>query len=1721
MGILTLNRDTLDNNTAQGGASGVQGLGDGGGGIGQSAPNDIVNINSWTGVDRTGGGFGGPAPGAQGGFGGFGKTGGGGGGGFGSGANGGSNFGLADAVGQPGGGLGDFGGAGGSSGAQSGDRQIPGGAAGDGGGGGAATNANAPGTGAGYSGLFTYGGNFGQGGGYSVQTIGGSYQDSALGAGVGSGGGVGGGGGAGGVDELNQGFLNGELYFGSGGGGGFGGGGGYGFTGGNGGFGGGGGNGLGSGGFGGGAAIIYGGGGAGMGGAVFNLFGNAFLTNSTIAFNSAAGGVAFDTNGSPFASGSGYGGGVFNVDGFVNLADDTVAFNSVSGYTSDGGAVYNLGSGNDPASGRPTGGYVNLDNNILSNSSGGKDLASFVDFSFPNDYATVTASTNLIQTSSVPVNGVVYSADPSLGRLQNNGGPTPTLAITPLSPAYGVGDPTVPGTPSTDQRLFNRLDNGRLDLGAYEAYDATVSVVSVAVPFSTNPQLVGLTAYVYDQGNPVNEGTIIFTVDGLSATANVLNGQASTTLALPPNFAEGQYTIGASLSDPFGPYQGSGSGTLFVGPVFTTTTVSAFGTPAYSAFPQQMTFVATVTNPLAGAIPNEGFVTFDVTAGPPNSGGPSVGTIIAATDSIGNAVATFTLPPNLPAGDYTVTATYTDAAVDPNGQPNFLSSTGTTAFTVAGEATQVAVAGVETAFNPNAGQTVNLSATVTTLNVEPNDPSGAPAVVPEGTVTFEILGLDPVGQVAFDSGPLPAAPVNSQGVATLAYQLPAGFAAGPYIIEATYSDTQNSDGGVNFLSSFNTGGLQVDALDTQTQVFDAHLAYDPVKADLATLTAHVSSNGQPVTEGVVTFLAEGLVIQGVVDANGNAAAAFRIPAGTPAGTVFPAKAFYDDQPNILGLTDYNSSSGTASVIVDSAAVQIQVSDFPNAVNFGGASTLVQAVVTSNGLPVNEGVITFSAPGQNPVNAAVFNGRAVVNFPLAATTPTGTLNLTAAYADVLNQLGQPNYQAGSGTTTLTVQPVSTSVSLGPVPAVAFSAGQQSVKLTAQATNPAGVPVSTGSITFTVAGIGSTFGSVDANGNVTASLNVPGGIAPGNYSLTASYADVLNANGQVNFTPSSTTGTLVIQPAAPLVNVANVGLTFSPTKKQTATLTATLTNAGLPVPEGTVTFVVSAPTPGGPAVVLGQVQGQVNRQGIASAPLTVAAGSPGGTYTIAASFADTPGSGNYTSSSGSGTLTISPAATATTLKALPTLMYNSAAQTLQLTAAVTGPAGGVTTGSVTFTVGALTPVTGQLNAQGVATAKLTIPAGTAAGSYAVSAVYTDQTDAIGGTNLATSSASGTLNIQSAATKVTASGSATYSATADQQVTLTAAVKSPGGTVPGGTVTFIYGNQTVQGQVSNGVASAPITVTAGTAAGTYSFSVSYGGTGNFAASSGSGTLTVNPARALLSVPTVSVPYSNTTGQQVTVSATVTTTGNSPVSEGNVTFTYGNQSVTGRVNSKGVATGVFSVPAGTAVGVYKVLASYTDTTNANGVVNYRPATATGFIQVTKAASAVQLSGAIVSGNGSKTAETFTAQVSAPGNAIPAGGQVTFTLGSQHVTATVDASGRAVATLLLPAGSLPGTQTVSVAYADPTGNFQSSSAKQTFGLAPASSVFPVPIGPAPDGSRFLEADFFGLPLGFLYDQQGRLSGFTYGAFQGALTYDSNGRLQQVTIDGVQVLPLG
>ena len=197
----------------------------------------------------------------------------------------------------------------------------------------------------------------------------------------------------------------------------------------------------------------------GMGGGIFNQ-GVAAITNSTIAQNMARGGDSGAGISSMAAGGDGTGGGLFNRGVSVAFANVTLADNNALG------GVGNPAGASSGGGLRSTNGTITLINSIVANNQSGSNC--FGNLTDGGHNISSDASCNFSSAGSL------NNTDPKLAPLADNGGPTPTMALLPDSPAIDAADNAF--CPPTDQRGFPRPSGRGCDMGAFE-YFGTYRVV--------------------------------------------------------------------------------------------------------------------------------------------------------------------------------------------------------------------------------------------------------------------------------------------------------------------------------------------------------------------------------------------------------------------------------------------------------------------------------------------------------------------------------------------------------------------------------------------------------------------------------------------------------------------------------------------------------------------------------------------------------------------------------------------------------------------------------------------------------------------------------------------------------------------------------------------------------------------------------------------------------------------------------------------------------------------------------------------------------------------------------------------------------------------------------------------------------------------------------------------------------------------------------------------
>ena len=283
---------------------------------------------------------------------------------------------------------------------------------------------------------------------------------------------------------------------------------------------------------------------AGNGGGISIYNATVTISNSTISGNSAK----FTDSGTFTKSNFylGYGGGICNNFGTLNIANTTISGNTANttllGNSSGrGGGIYN------------NVGTLNIANTIIANSTDGASTPSPIDdysgggnvnlipsgdtndpTTLANNIVTLDTNTNTsTNTSAWAI--VVTSADLNLGPLQNNGGPTETMALTNLTPVSVTagGNATISNASpifGLDQRGVTRSSTAP-SIGAFEYYAApTVSSILPVSGLVAGGTIITITGTGFTGATGV-------TIGGVAATNLVVNSPTSITVTTPAHAA--------------------------------------------------------------------------------------------------------------------------------------------------------------------------------------------------------------------------------------------------------------------------------------------------------------------------------------------------------------------------------------------------------------------------------------------------------------------------------------------------------------------------------------------------------------------------------------------------------------------------------------------------------------------------------------------------------------------------------------------------------------------------------------------------------------------------------------------------------------------------------------------------------------------------------------------------------------------------------------------------------------------------------------------------------------------------------------------------------------------------------------------------------------------------------------------------------------------------------
>jgi predicted outer membrane repeat protein len=217
-----------------------------------------------------------------------------------------------------------------------------------------------------------------------------------------------------------------------------------------------------------------------LGGGILN-FGSATIVNSTFSGNSSRGGGGIHTYGP------------------VSITSSTLA-NNTAGISGFGGAISSYG------------GLVTLRSTIVANNVGGN--------CYINPSIITEGRHNLVFPSASPGTpcGIgIPGADPLLGPLQDNGGPTFTFALLPGSPALDAISPAECAAVATDQRGVARPQGSACDIGAFEAgipNDPPDTTISAGPPALSLSNAASFSFAGADDLTPPGELTFECSLDG-------------------------------------------------------------------------------------------------------------------------------------------------------------------------------------------------------------------------------------------------------------------------------------------------------------------------------------------------------------------------------------------------------------------------------------------------------------------------------------------------------------------------------------------------------------------------------------------------------------------------------------------------------------------------------------------------------------------------------------------------------------------------------------------------------------------------------------------------------------------------------------------------------------------------------------------------------------------------------------------------------------------------------------------------------------------------------------------------------------------------------------------------------------------------------------------------------------------------------------------------------
>lgn len=873
------------------------------------------------------------------------------------------------------------------------------------------------------------------------------------------------------------------------------------------------------------------------------------------------------------------------------------------------------------------------------------------------------------------------------------------------------------------------------------------------------------------------------------------------------------------------------------------------------------------------------------------------------------------------------------------------------------------------------------------------------AVTFTATVTAVPVGAIPTGVVTFLDGMtvVGTAGLDATGTATLTTS---ALSVGMHSVSVTY----DGDGTVGAGSSL---PLSHEVQPASSALVVTSSGSPTVWGESVAITASVSvvAPGTGLPTGSVVFR-EGATVLGTVPVDGFGFATLSIPTLSVGDHTITA--------DYSGDSSFLASSGALLQTVEPATATVVVTTSGSSTVWGESLTISAAVsVDAPGSGIATGTVSFRS-GATVLGSATLDASGVASLTIDS-LPVGSHVLVADYS------GDASVDPQTASIAHSVDQATSNVMVTSSPSPSVVGQPVTLMATVSVASP-GSGTATGTVTFNDGPAILGTATLDSSGQAVLAVS---DLAVGTHSISATYggdASVLSG--------SSLDVSHVVDRAASAVAVTT-SLPASVWGQPVAvTASVTVVAPGSATPTGTVTFTDGATELG--AVAL-DATGNAT---LSTADLDL------GARTITATYA---GDANVMSGSGTVSHSVTPAGATVGLVSSDPSTTVGQPVTFTATVSVSAPGSGTPTGSVTFESDG-SPL-GSAVVDGLGVASLTTDL-LGVGTHTVTATYT------GDVNVTGASASVAQSVAAASTTTVITSSSNPSVVG-QPVTFDVSVTPSGTPVAAtGTVEVFDGATLVASAALDATGSASVVV-ADLTVGSHSVTAHYLGTSSFDASVSSAiTQSVDAAGSTVSLTSDTNP--SVAGQQVELTALVTSIPAGTLPTGTVTFTDGGLTIATAVLD---ATGTATLNTVFTAGDHQLIASY----SGDGTVG--PGVSTAVVQQVSQAttSAIIVADASAPVTGEPIELTATISTDAPSVGMPTG-TVTFRENATVIgTASLDADGQAI---LSVDGLSAGLHTL---YADYSGDLNRQASTGTLDLTVAPAATNLAVTASSDPSSYGE----------------------------------------------------